>query len=309
MYQKSINIIALNTKNITTNTTYINHLLNRHNNTILFVCETWLTNGNEHLARDTFNYNYNFIHKCSESKEFGPGRPHGGIGWILNKHLTEFSAEHQSEHVSILKSEKLAIIGVYLPTGHGTRIFENELFSITSVVEELERIETPYIIIGDFNADIDRAREINNQDKILKTWYINLYSKFGIIWVSKLYLQRNRQTYNSGSCIDHIFVGIKDKLIVEQTNIINNYNDQHISNNSDHNAIEIAIKIESNTEQKSVNENKSQTREADPEEGFRQKPAHLDWTYKANRVNYEKKLIEILKQEDIITKSKQITTL
>ena len=301
----TITIIALNTKNICTNLSYIGKILSSIENAIIFVCETWLTPGSEHLIINSIT-NHAFHHKCSDKAEGGPGRPYGGIGWIIPKEIKTTSTNFHSEHVSTLKINNLAVIGVYLPTSQGIYKYQEELDIINSIIIDLEYKSTPYAIMGDFNADINRAKMNNNQDKALKDWYTYLNEKYGVLWVSKLFTQQTWYTFKSGSLIDHIFTGNTDKINMNQVNIIDKYA-WDVLNNSDHKPVGITINLEKDKINNSptVDTNDSSlAKEVKQRSAMRTK---INWSNKSQKKAYSEKLTDILREENIIEKCKHIT--
>ena len=202
-----------------------------------------------------------------------------------------------------MKNEELTLIGVYLPTGQGIEAYENELISISSIIKDLEETQSPYIIFGDFNGDIHRAKETRNQDKALKTWYVNLNDKFGITWVSNLFTQKYNQTFKSGSCIDHIFISVNAKPKVIQVNILSNEGEQENLNNSDHNPIEITL----NTDNKTIATSHEPTKSVTHTNTQPNKTSFINWTNKNIKTLYAEKVAIILKESGIIETCKQIS--
>ena len=82
---KTLKIMTINCKNIRNNFMYINEELEKQD--IIFIQEHWLNEYEIHNLQQYINLHNHNAHLISsiELNENKQGRPHGGIGWLINK--------------------------------------------------------------------------------------------------------------------------------------------------------------------------------------------------------------------------------
>ncbi len=144
-------------------------------------------------------------------------------------------------------------------------IYENQLATIFSLIQQYERKREEYILCGDFNGDIHRNS--NKFDKNLSkfTENNNLKSTEGTIANTKSFTFSN-SVFNSW--IDYIMLKCNSTLRHNDSKIIYN-----IENTSDHNAISTKVYI------KKSNSNATQNNNANKEELPRHhKKYKLNWS-------------------------------
>ena len=282
-------IRSLNTKNIKSNTTYIKELCDAPNahQTTVFVCETWLHNLEEYIIEELLGKEWQFTHKSSMEDEYGVGRPHGGLGWIYQKTLgAKVSIIFINQNISLFKTKHTWMIGVYLPTCKGFNIYEETLLTLTHLISSAEREGKNIVLVGDMNADMQRAYEktkATQQDTALRKWYEEMSLKHELSWVSRLFVQKADYSFannTSRSLIDYILTAKNNNmLLIEEVNIRQEIGiieenlhtmPENGTNNSDHRAMEITLLTNLDIEAYKQNE-------SDQNKQTRRK-LKLDWT-------------------------------
>ena len=227
---------------------YVNKLLKQCQ--IMFLQETWLKTAKQ--AKIVLDNNFRFIHKSSIKPGCKKGRPHGGIGWLINKGKIGLNAKVKfiSERLSTCSIGDTIIIGVYMNYNDNSTIaiMEHERL-ITQVLNQIdlaidEEKNKKVIVLGDFNSDLNRETEF---DSILKA----AIESYDLTCVDHLYTQSIDYTYrnkNKKSRIDHIFINKHADKTTIQANIQHGKN--HFDNLSDHLAITIDTMIELNEHKK-----------------------------------------------------------
>jgi len=139
------------------------------------------------------------------------GRPFGGVCWLFKKNISVISHEFFNDAVSMIEvnictnssSNRLRIFGVWIPFDDGSNeklaVF-NQVLSVIEMYSELD--DVPYIIMGDFNADLNRNKRYDV--------FLRDFIKNNNLECLELYLSNGeKKTYHKGnysSTIDHIFV-------------------------------------------------------------------------------------------------------
>ena len=159
-----LKIYFLNTRGIENNIDYINQIAFASD--ILFINETWHKN----IAEiDTALYLMGKkIFECSGQKlKNKRGRFPGGYAFIINKDINAVFTK-LNERIGLIKINKLAIIGVYLPYFGGidaqkrdSNAFEYEscLAILKQITHDQRLLGMELIILGDFNTDFTRTNK------------------------------------------------------------------------------------------------------------------------------------------------------
>lgn len=229
----SISLASLNCFGMKNNKIYIEKLI--ENNDIVFIQEAWLDSHKkfDEIINPSKKYKTYFKTAMSEGKK--RGRPHGGIGWIVNGEIKNFNCKFITKRISYIKVAETIIIGVYMHFEDGksdTALnFENDL-SIINTIYKKHCDDHEVIILGDFNTDLRRASKF---EELLN----NFLHENKLKCLDMLYLQKTEHTYfkaTKKSWIDHV-IGASLKSI-KQINI----NDDEY-NNGDHHALIMEINL------------------------------------------------------------------
>ncbi len=281
---------------------------------IIFINETWLADWENDIADDFLELDFETDFHNPQMKNHKEGRPFGGMGWI---YMTELKQYIQIKHISnnitaciVNLSKQLVIIGCYMPTNDYDN-YKNECNILSNLIKEYQNNDI--ILIGDFNASIERTKNTSNSnnritrlsntirytrypaDRIFKNWLDE--NKLSI--TSKLYTQPTFNTYFNGgkeSTIDHIIIYQHDKWKYDtQINIICRCQCKRecweAHNLSDHRAIKINFK----TSIKLVHQGKTETEHA--------KTTKINWEPDWTKQRYH------MLVEDIMHKSNYYKTL
>ena len=117
----------------------------------------------------------------------------------------------------------MKIIGTYLPTGKRNNEYQNELLTITDIVNNTQE---NVLVIGDMNGDIMRSLKAKpyKNDKILHEWLKQESRIHNMIWLSNLFVQYTNYTFKSAkhqSLIDYVLlVAIHQDNLVRQVNFV-----------------------------------------------------------------------------------------
>ena len=215
------------------NNIYINKLIKE--NDITFLQETMITEIRK-MKEIIKNENDYYIYSIDAEKCEKQGRPRGGMTWIIRKNLNA-RVTHHSKRISQLTIGNIAIIGAHMIYYDGSKEnntnYEIDINHIIQIYKELkEKYET--IIVGDFNAEIDR----NNQIDVIFTKKLE---ENDLQCMDKKYIQKENKTFwknNKDAWIDHVIASTTNDTI-EQVTI-----DDDEDNLSDHLTMKVSATIE-----------------------------------------------------------------
>ena len=234
-----IKIASINTNGAIGNSCYLETIIK--NNDITFVQEHWLNVNNKSFFKNI----------CSNSEQiffFSPmqsfptkGRPWGGLCWIINKNIECVNFEVIDDGICVIdvkiNNYALSLIGVYLAYNSSKLDmqlrYENQLKLIEQTIEQKRDESKEFILLGDFNGDIQRGKYYN--DLCLR----NFISKVSIKPVN-LGPNSLKYTYVKGevkSFLDYVMVCCRNKN-VEVVHV-----DKNMLNTSDHLAIIASYKV------------------------------------------------------------------
>ena len=143
-------------------------------NDIIFICEHWLAKEQEFIVHDILKENQHQIlfesgFSLAEKEFFNKkrGRPFGGTLWAIRheinvKEYVILSNQISKITIQLNTIEELVIYGVWLGfddsnnRAKSNQEFPNNLDFLQSEITYLNCAETSYIILGDFNADLNR---------------------------------------------------------------------------------------------------------------------------------------------------------
>ncbi|CAF0915666.1 unnamed protein product [Brachionus calyciflorus] len=115
---------------------------------VLFICEHWLCPNEDYIINKNFNQHNYYFKSDMECGVVKKGRPFGGAVSMIEVNICTNSS-----------SNRLRIFGVWIPFDDGSNeklaIF-NQVLSVIEMYSELDDVS--YIIIGDFNADLNRNK-------------------------------------------------------------------------------------------------------------------------------------------------------
>jgi exonuclease III len=157
-------ISSLITNGIIGNIIFEEYLIN--NSDITFLQEHWLYNNNKYIIENL----------CKKMKKFFSFllwaiiRPWGGLCWIIKKEIKVINHEILDEGISVIdvkiNENPLCIIGVYLKYNSSNTEsnlkFQHQLRILEECICNAKEMNTEFIIIGDFNGDIQRLRYLND---------------------------------------------------------------------------------------------------------------------------------------------------
>jgi exonuclease III len=160
--------MTINCKNIRNNFMYINEELEKQD--IIFIQEHWLNEyeiHNLHQYINSYNHNAHLISSIdlNENKQ---GRPHRGIGWLINKKIKIIKnkeIKNTSERISILKLlDDSLIIRVYLHCNNNDISSYNQhlhaINQLRGIIQNEEKTSMGILILGYF--DLDLQQETKN---------------------------------------------------------------------------------------------------------------------------------------------------
>jgi hypothetical protein len=233
-------VVSYNCKNLKTNNIFIDKLIQTSN--ITFLCEHWLAEEEEYYCQHVSKEKNVLFHGSFSLNDKHKGRPHGGYLWAIDKDIKINKYEHFSKELSRVdlnvENENISIIGVWLQfdnnSSEALASFELNLSIISSIIDDNVNKNISTIVIGDFNADLNRKKRFDQL--LVKFKDENLLSNDEC----KGYSYRNGQ-YESK--IDHIFVKhINERVCLQNFMIVNDELSM-----SDHTALSAVIKIENDS--------------------------------------------------------------
>ena len=211
-------------------------------NDIVFLQETWIETESafDILLNEDRASKAKTFHKSPKRKAVTRGRPHGGIGWII-EHKHKVKCIFISDRISYIKINDIAIVGVYMRANNGTITnqlkYERDWDQVSQLLIRLRQDGNEVILLGDMNADLYRD---NRQDK----YFRQQLSRLNLVSLDTLCTQAMDHTYfkrQKQSWIDHVIV-FQDTNMITQTNILDAYD-----NRGDHLPLQIEIEIQKPT--------------------------------------------------------------
>jgi hypothetical protein len=189
------------------------------------LCETWLSSWEEDHVKDLKSLGLSSAWFCNNQTKVC-GRPYGGLGWVYHDELENcLTIKKVSEYIStceISSHQQYLVIGIYMPT-NDIAAYKNEISIIENIIKDHKR-NKKVMIVGDFNACIDRMKSDNNtrlnkiqriQNKIKYIRYPNdnillkFLTKNNLEITSRQYTQYSYNTFllaNRQSNIDNIIL-------------------------------------------------------------------------------------------------------
>lgn len=244
------------------------------------------------------------MHKSSIEEYYHTGRPHGGIGWIITKTLVDrITINFINQNTSTLTlGNEFKLVGTYLPTGKRSNEYQNELLTITDIINNTS---IDVIIMGDLNGDVTRinTRRPYKNDRLLDGWLKDEGRIHDMQWISRLYTQRTAHTYKNTqheSMIDYVLLANKQgRNWIKQVNIITPMGE--VTNNSDHIPIQTLVEI-TTPEQITVPnriEDHGTTKVVE-----KVKPRQLKWDNMREKLEYERALNKKIQESGFVNKHK-----
>jgi len=193
------------------------------------------------------------------------GRPFGGIGLVFDNSFKTVEYRFLNRHLAFFHLKQnnfeIIIIGVYMPFDDSKKrdesksIYELTLSYIHVLINKYKNLSIPVIILGDFNADLNRHTN-NRFDSILR----NFVEDNDLVVLDEIFPQKNNFTFSPNgvaseikSKIDNIFVPRSMYAHFTNTNyeILN-----HVLNTSDHLAINLLFECKIDELTRNNNENR-----------------------------------------------------
>jgi hypothetical protein len=248
---KDISITSYNCKNIMSNWSYVDKLM--ENSEIVFLQETWLDNDDQPDFESKYDeMGFNSTFKCTKACQTRDmGRPSGGVGWLVNKKL-KTKIKIVNERISTCEiiglEYKVILLGIYL-SSNGSKDscinLEHEIMDLDILIKKYDEYEI--IMIGDTNCDIMRN---NTHDRKIK----KLIERLDMLCIDLIEVKNIDYTFHSTykgkktqSWIDHIIIKRENNLKIKNVKILfdelNGDTFPEILNNSDHLPVKITIKI------------------------------------------------------------------
>ena len=220
----NLKFCCLNLHGLSSNLSYLQHILSNHSPDIIAVSELWLHDYNLHNIQQV-HPNYKFMAACPPRQEHPVFctphliRGHGGValGWHSRFYdlvsPTPIISTHQFIGIEIKTSRTpIQIFSVYLPSRSGcTDVFREALDNLNATMNSLPSISNT-VVLGDFNADPGchggplSTTSVNQQGRILSQ-YLSLWN-FVSAHLHKSNLSSSHtfesEAHNSLSTIDHI---------------------------------------------------------------------------------------------------------
>ena len=174
----------------------------------------------------------------------GKGRPYGGVGWIVSKKLEKnYSVRLHTKRITSLEIGNLTLIGVYLTANNSKNesMIEHiiDIKDLETLIDELDKKNKEYIIVGDFNSDPIRNKKFDRE-------LTSFLSKRNLKCLEKEF-DNFEYTYSNDqhkSFIDHIVTTIETSNRVLNATIIR----PDPLNQSDHLPLKVKIKVNINKE-------------------------------------------------------------
>ena len=177
------NFATYNCHNFKSNFNTVEKLLKE--NDIIFIIEHWLAVEEFHEFNiiDTSNFNILFTSEFS-LKDKSRGRPYGGKMWFVKKGINILACYELSNNIMVISVElgngkSLQIYGVWLKfddnSSESLENFQSNLLMLESEIKNNVEKKQPFVIMGDWNADLERGRRfdviykdfVNNNDLII----------------------------------------------------------------------------------------------------------------------------------------------
>ena len=244
-----LRIAALNTNGANGNQNYIK-LLTDYND-ITFINEHWIKNNEKNF----------FINLCKNEKIFfyspmdqtwKKGRPWGGLCWIIKNNIKVSNFEILDDGISLIdvkiNDTDLTIMGIYLSFNsnkiENSMHFLSQLKIIEGIIIRLRDQRREFLIVGDFNGDLQRSKYSNDKNLISFLKRMNLQT------VENDNKEINYSYYkgNSKSLIDHAVVDINNRLNIKVIIEDSKYN------TSDHLSLKMTVEVKDG---KSINSNQT----------------------------------------------------
>ena len=236
-------LLSYNCHNIKSNYVYIQELLKE--NEIVFICEHWLAVEEEYILKDIFSEDkHQIIFEADFSMQNrSKGRPHGGKLWLIDKRISvlDFSRINERIHrVTVHTSGgKMHLYGIWLHFDDNSSqsfiALKSILLQLESEINEREKANENFVLMGDWNCDQLRGRRFDN-------YFLNFAKRNGLIICDDhaRVASSRKYTYKNGSNkanIDHFL--ISDKFFKE--NSVDCSILESSSNCSDHNPIKLVV--------------------------------------------------------------------
>lgn len=303
-YNIKLIIACLNTNGYANNIDYINFMA-MHTD-ILFLSET---HHSKHLEiEQAIHVTNKRVRSKTGLRISKRGHLPGGLSFIINSELS-FTCRFISRRIGLMTINKLAIIGVYLPSrgdNDSERLmeYESEIETISTTISELSAKKFELLLIGDFNADFNR---LDSRLKLLKS----MLDKHNLVscespnyHIRHTFKKKNADGFNS-SKIDFMFKKSGSRLTQELKNV------DDAENQSDHTALMTDVNLECSTEFKATH-----IKETDL------KPLSIKWddpeqvemyksklTRQLDMLEYEVKVFkEMIDKKAIVQKTTQLLT-
>lgn len=161
----NLSICTYNVRNAKNSISYVYDLLRDHK--ILFLIEHWLAAEEGHLlTKLSQNHNAIFEAEFSDSDRIR-GRPFGGTCWFVEKSLQVTRCTRYDRHLSVIEvkptigGQQLVVYGVWFPFDDGRAETWAQICILFSQLESLIRLhppEQPFLLIGDWNFDLNRGK-------------------------------------------------------------------------------------------------------------------------------------------------------
>jgi len=233
-------ISSLNTNGIIGSIIFVEYLIN--NSDITFLQEHWLYNNNKYIIENLCKKNEKILFFSPMGDNPSKGRPWGGLCWIIKKEIKVINHEILDEGISVIdvkiNENPLCIIGVYLKYNSSNTEsnlkYQHQLRILEECIYKAKEMNTEFIIIGDFNGDIQRLRYLNDIN------LLNFINKTALESVNNQSLNIE-YTYHKGvnkSVIDYLLVSKVNISKYKISVVENKYN------TSDHCALLLELSID-----------------------------------------------------------------
>lgn len=160
-------LISYNCQNFKANKLMIEKLVNYSN--VLFLIEHWLCDSEKYMIENSFIDKKVIFYSHYDKRINTKGRPFGGLCWIIDKDFKVLESNLINNHIAkiTLNDERTGILnlyGVWLPFDDN-RIeshakFEQSLSLLETELNKDYLSEQSSIILGDFNADTERKKNL-----------------------------------------------------------------------------------------------------------------------------------------------------
>jgi exonuclease III/ribonuclease HI len=180
---------------------------------VMGVSETKL---NSRAAEFIYKNNESYLSwwNCDNSNQFG-----SGVGLIIKKNIAQYVQAVQGHNGRYIYADlymkgrtKIRIIQVYI---HANLEKKTEIIqlhrTLTSLIEDTVRKGFQLVIMGDFNADLNKFLQIQNQLRTMP-WKFSLLKTLTDFNLTETYIQFHDQNVptwyssNKSACLDHIWI-------------------------------------------------------------------------------------------------------